>query len=75
MSSNTTEVHIDHFDTAAERAKALKTLNNIRSWGVECFPAELYKKKKERNLINPFPNSSLYCYYKCMDIFREIFFY
>lgn len=42
MSSNISEVHIDHFDTAAERAKALKTLNNIRSWGMDCFPAELY---------------------------------
>lgn len=55
MSSNTAEVHIDHFDTAAERAKALKTLNNIRSWGVECFPAELYKKKKREKFDKPIP--------------------
>lgn len=48
MPSSSSEVHIDHFDVAAERAKALRTLNNSRSWGVECFPAELYYKKKEK---------------------------
>lgn len=48
LPSNSSEVHIDHFDVAAERAKALKTLNNSRSWEVECFPAELYKKKKKK---------------------------
>lgn len=46
MTSNSSEVHIDHFDVAAERAKALKTLNNSRSRGVECFPAELYEKRE-----------------------------
>lgn len=48
MPSSSSEVHIDHFDVAEESMKALKTLNNSRSWEVECFPAELYKKKKER---------------------------
>lgn len=47
MTSDSSEVHIDHFDVAAERAKALKTLNNSRSRGVECFPAELYEKREQ----------------------------
>lgn len=51
MPSSSSEVHIDHFDVAAERAKALRTLNNSRSWGVECFPAELYLKKKKKRAI------------------------
>lgn len=44
MPNNSSKVHIDYFDVAAERAKALKTLNNSRNPEVECFPAELCKK-------------------------------
>ena len=53
MLNNSSEVHIDHFDVAAERAKALKTLNNSRSWGVECFPAELCKKREQFDKPSP----------------------
>lgn len=74
MPNNSSEVHIDHFDVAAERAKALKTLNNSRNPGVECFPAALCKRK-ESNFINQIQNSSSYYYYKNMGSFRVIFSY
>lgn len=47
MLSTSSDVHIDHFDVTAESTKAHKMLNSSRSWGLECFPAELYKNREQ----------------------------